>query len=176
MTQGLAATPLLWLTGLGMVALAAAIGWLLGTDLPEAGFGYSVDALRHWTERAGPEGLRLYRRVSLGLDTLLPLCYAGFLVGLMRRLLAGLPAATPTRWLVLLPALAALADLAENLQLVRLTLDAPALGATPVAWAAASTQLKWTLLALSLLALAGLVLRRLQAAIRPAQDPPGASE
>ena len=100
--------------------------------------GYALDEAMAALDGYGAAGRRAHLVASLTLDTLLPLAYVTFLAGVIYRWRH----TDRWGWLALVPVVAGLVDLGENLQVVGLLLSYPALGATQVAAASAFTVAK----------------------------------
>ena len=98
-------------------------------------------------EDYGESGRSLYAWTSLTLDTVFPLVYVTFLVGMIHRFRP-----MDSLWrLVFLPVAAGIADLAENAQVTAMLLQHPHLSQGQVAAASLFTQAKHVLLGASLL-------------------------
>lgn len=74
-------------------------------------FGYSPEQAHGFFAKIGPEGRKLYAATQLSLDFAFPLAYGLLLATLLVWLYRG----ERTRWIILLPLLTVLFDLAENI-------------------------------------------------------------
>ncbi len=100
--------------------------------------GYSHDEAMTAMAEYGPDGRAAYAWLSLSLDTLLPLVYVTLFAGLIYRFRL-----TQGTWLLaFIPVIAGIIDLAENIQITTMLIGYPDIGATQVAWASTTTQIK----------------------------------
>lgn len=152
----------------GWVALSALVVFLLFTALvlpqqalraeqatgaaesPDTSFSYAADDLYQMAESYGPEGRVAYTRARFTFDLIWPLVYTAFLVTAISWLYAeSFPADSRWQRANLVPVLAALFDVLENLSTSLVMLRYPA--RTPVVdlLAPLFTSSKWVLVGLS---------------------------
>jgi hypothetical protein len=128
-------------------------------EVPDVRFGFSPDELHQVLDELGPAGRDFYRLVELSLDVAYPLAYGLFFAGLLW-FLGGrfLPAQNIWRKIALLPLLASLFDLSENVSLSLLVSRFPERMDGLAGFANVANQLKFSLVAVSIgLVLAGLI-------------------
>ena len=128
-------------------------------EVPDVRFGFSPDEIHQVLDEMGPAGRDFYRLVELSLDVAYPLAYGLFFTGLLW-FLGGrfLPAQSVLRKAALLPLLAGLFDVAENVGLSILVKRFPLRMDGLAGFASVANQLKFSLIAISIgLILAGLV-------------------
>jgi hypothetical protein len=109
-------------------------------------FGYSPAEVRTYFEALGPEGRRLYGITQLTLDLAYPMLYSLLLSGVLAAVLArGFPRQRGVVWLAFVPFGMALMDVCENLSIVVLLLEHPAMPVWLAHMASAFTVNKWLL-------------------------------
>lgn len=161
-TIGAAAGTIVAVWAFAMLGLPAVLQRSAGQRLPEARLtGYDAWDVEDFLRRAGAQARDLYRREvvwDLGFLVVYGIGLSLVLAGTWGRVLD--PAHSVLEWLVIAPAVAAaLADLAENLLLLQIVspgTEGPALRRSdlvgPASWV---TRVKWLLVAVTLLAIAG---------------------
>ncbi|WP_169975779.1 hypothetical protein [Tautonia rosea] len=119
------------------------------SDLPDARLGYTPDELRAVFDAWGQGRCQLYAITQVTLDAAFPLVYGLLFALCVARLFTG----DRGRWLVVVPLLAMLADLVENVILAFLAWSARET-IPPLAWiASAATLTKFAFFGASLLLL-----------------------
>ena len=103
--------------------------------------GYSLADVLAAMAAYGELGRGRYALIRFSLDTLFPICYVSFYAGLIYRFAPH----EKLRSLAFLPIAGGAFDLAENVQIIVMLLQYPDIGATQVAWASFSTQVKFAL-------------------------------
>lgn len=162
----LAGWPLVALLVFGYVACQIGFGVRskrLPADAPDVKFGYSSADLRETFDAWQAEGRSFYCRTQLLLDVPFPLIYGSLFASLSVRLMG---CRGGRAWAVV-PAMGAAADLSENAALVWMAAN-DAVPEAAVAWASASTQVKFVLFGLSLLQVGVLAV---WAWLRPCPEP-----
>ena len=101
--------------------------------------GYSHEEAMASMEEYGADGRTTYAWASMVLDSLFPLAYVTFFAGLIYRFRA----TEGTWWLAVVPVVAGLCDILENVQITAMLVRYPDVGALQVAWASAFTSVKW---------------------------------
>ena len=133
----LATWPVVALCVVGFIACQQGFAWrqnALGTssDVPDVRFGYTPGEIRDLFESWGADRRELYAWTQVTLDLILPLIYGTLFAVLTARLFRG----ELSRWAVLVPMFAALADLLENATLAFLAWSYDG-RESPLAWVAA---------------------------------------
>ena len=142
-------TPILLATG----GLTIVLLFFVFPNLPlpvsslDASFGYTYEQAIAVLTEYGEEGRVLYVWMSLSLDTLLPVAYTSFLVGLIKRL----QTFTWMSWFIVLPILSGCLDILENVQLIVMMFQYPEISEIQVNVASTITQLKFLAFHVSLL-------------------------
>ncbi len=90
----------------------------------------------------GEDGRRIYSMVSPTLDTLFPLIYTTFFAGIIYRFRAN----EFLGWLAIIPVVAGITDLGENIQVTKMLLQYPNISEVQVQSASLFTQTKTALL------------------------------
>ena len=103
----------------------------------------------------GEDGRRVYSMASPTLDTLFPLIYVTFFVGLIYRFRA----TDPLGWLAVIPIITGLVDLGENIQITTLLLQYPDISEEQVQSASLFTETKTILLIVTWFLAVGCILQ-----------------
>jgi len=120
-------------------------------------FGYTLEEVKLFFEQIGSEGQLLYAKISKA-DMLYPISYGLFIVSLLSFFSKGKAQYLP---LNILPIFAVVVDWVENNNISKLNLSFPNLNAELVEQTALLTQTKWVLIALSILMIVFLLIKRL---------------
>ena len=115
----------------------------IGGELLDVRPGYDTDTAMAALDGYGADGRRIYFWSSLTLDTLLPLCYATFLAGILHWL-APHPRLRFLKWL---PLVLCLVDFGENAQIMLMLLQFPEVSPGQIGLASTFTQIKGPLFA-----------------------------
>ena len=102
-----------------------------GAELLDVRQGFSLEDVLTLMAIYGERGRLLYIWSSLMLDTILPLCYATFLTGILYRFRTS----DIMAYLALVPVVAGITDLAENVQIVLMLSQFPEISESQVDWA-----------------------------------------
>ncbi|TDF36532.1 hypothetical protein EYS14_17560 [Alteromonadaceae bacterium M269] len=110
----------------------------LGAESLDVQQSYTFGQAMALMEQYGEDGRQLYAWISLTLDTLFPIIYVTFFVGVIYRFRP----VEPLRYLVFLPIIAGFIDLGENIQVVTMLLQYPQISDSQVQLASLFTSTK----------------------------------
>ena len=110
----------------------------IGGELLDEKSSYTFEDAVISLEAYGAEGRTTYLWTSLLLDTLFPIVYVSFFVGLIYRFRVS----EGTWWLAYIPVFGGVWDLIENIQISSMLVMYPNITETQVAWASGFTQVK----------------------------------
>ncbi len=133
---------------IGAVGCAFAFYFLqraLGASILDVLPHYNLDIVNARISVYGENGKWLYAFSALTLDTLFPLCYAGFSAGLVLRFLQS------GRFYCSIPIALAIVDWAENIQIFIILFGYPDITEIQVAAASSATEVKHVLIRMTLL-------------------------
>lgn len=146
---------------LGFARLAEA----LGTPILDSLASYDMAEVQARMIAYGEAGRLIYARAAVTLDLVFPLAYTALCAAILRfgfRDMGG-----PVAYVVLLPLLPALMDVAENLQIRSLLLDYPGITEQQVALSSLTTWSKWQAVRFVQLLIGVGLVRRLYLRLRP---------
>ncbi len=135
-----AKTKVLILTFIGTLLFALVIfpNLPIGGESLDARLHYDIALVHELMAQYGEDGRRIYSMASPTLDTLFPLIYMTFFVGLIYRLRAN----DLFGWLAIIPVITGFVDLGENIQITTILLQYPDISAGQVQSASLFTQTK----------------------------------